>query len=68
MTRLKEPLSGTPTAASAEAEAASADSPFSNDPPRLSAMHKDTRDVIGQMLRKDAKTFDEAARAQTSGQ
>jgi len=68
MTRLREPLGGSPTVASAEPEAPSAESPLSTDPPKLSAMHKKTRDVIGQVLRKDAKTFDELARAQTSGQ
>lgn len=67
MTRLKEPLGGTSIVDAAETEAP-ADNPLSSDPPKLSALHEKTRDVIGRVLRKDAKTFDELARAQTSGQ
>lgn len=68
MTRLKEPMAKTPNVSASETEAPAADVPVYNEPPKLSALHEKTRNVIGKVLGKDAKTFDELARAQKSGQ
>lgn len=68
MTRLKEPETLSQEITAAEAEAPPTDNPVTADPPRLKGIHEKTKEVVARAMMKDAKKFDELARAQTSGQ
>lgn len=68
MTRLKEPETMAPETAAAETEAPVEDNPLATEPPKLKGIHEKTKEVVARAMTKDAKQFDELARAQTSGQ